>query len=127
MRDELIEHLTDKNKNLVRELIYIIESNKLKTIDDIIRFEREQFKINDRYLNKKEIIEYASNITLASYWDYDGLELKQINMLKKLKNSLSDNIGDDEKIFNLIKIYDITGKECLFVKEAYDLIINDIY
>ena len=41
MIDELMKHLTDKNKYLVRELIYVIEANKLRTIEDLIQFEKD--------------------------------------------------------------------------------------
>lgn len=127
MIDTLKSHLKESNKNLIEELIYVIKSNNISTLEELSKLEEEQFTINNKVLNKQERIKYASEITLAAYWDYDGLTLKEINKISDLKESLTKDINDNEKIYNLIKLFDITGNECLFLKEAYTLIINNKY
>ena len=127
MIDTLKSYLKESNKNLIEELIYVIEENNITTIDELIKLEDEQFTINNKVLNKQERIKYASEITLSAYWDYDGLTLAQINAISTLKESLTQDISDNEKIYNLIKLFDMTGNECLFLHEAYTLITNNKY
>ena len=127
MINTLKSHLKESNKNLIEELIYVIESNNISTLEELSNLEEQQFTINNKVLNKQERIKYASEITLSAYWDYDGLTLKEINKISDLKESLTKDINDNEKIYNLIKLFDITGNACLFLKEAYTLIINNKY
>lgn len=127
MLNTLKNHLTKNNTNLVKELVHVIKINKISSIEELIDFENKQFTINGKLLNKQERIAYASKISLESYWDYDGLDLDEINAIDDLKQSLKSNISDEDKIYNLIKLFDITGNECLFVSEAYNLVISDKY
>ena len=127
MIDTLKSYLKESNKNLIEELIYVIEENNITTVDELIKLEDEQFTINNKVLNKQERIKYASEITLSAYWDYDGLTLNKINAISTLKESLTKDISDNEKIYNLIKLFDMTGNECLLLHEAYTLITNNNY
>ena len=95
MIDTLKSYLKESNKNLIEELIYVIEENNITTVDELIKLEDEQFTINNKVLNKQERIKYASEITLSAYWDYDGLTLNKINAISTLKESLTKDISDN--------------------------------
>lgn len=127
MIDTLKKHLNKSNQNLIEQLITIIKDNNIRSMKELEQLENEQFTINNKFLNIKERINFASEIALSSYWDYDGLTLKEINTIGTLKDSLSENISDNQKIYNLIKLFDITSNECLFLTEAYFLITHDKY
>ena len=125
MVENLKSHLNHNNAHLIKQLIYVIKTNKINTMEELVEFENRQFTINGKLLNQKERIEYASKITLHSYWDYDNLDsIEEITALSKLKKSLTSDISDNEKIYNIIKIFDIVGNECLFVSEAYKLVVE---
>ena len=113
MIDTLKSYLKESNKNLIEELIYVIEENNITTVDELIKLEDEQFTINNKVLNKQERIKYASEITLSAYWDYDGLTLNKINAISTLKESLTKDISDNEKIYNLIKLFPLPWQDIL--------------
>ena len=56
MIDTLKSYLKESNKNLIEELIYVIEENNITTVDELIKLEDEQFTINNKVLNKQERI-----------------------------------------------------------------------
>ena len=66
MINTLKSHLKESNKNLIEELIYVIKSNNISTLEELSKLEEEQFTINNKVLNKQERIKYASEITLAA-------------------------------------------------------------
>ena len=122
--DNLNSHRTNKNKDLVNELIEVIKDNNINSIEQLVSLEDRKFTIAGKTLNIKERIKYCFLSIENSYYDYDGMLLDEIKELKKLKESILLNIDDKTKILNLIKIYNITNREIIFIKEVYEYIIN---
>jgi hypothetical protein len=125
MIETLKTHLNETNSHLIKHLSRIIKNNHITSIEELIEFENKQFTIDGKLLDKEGRIKYASKMALQSYWDYDNLDsIEEINYVSDLKESLKQDISDEEKIYNIIKLFDIVGNECLFVSDAYKLIVE---
>lgn len=125
MIETLKTHLNETNSHLIKHLSRIIKNNHITSIEELIEFENKQFTIDGKLLDKEGRIKYASKMALQSYWDYDNLDsIDEINYVSDLKESLKQDISDEEKIYNIIKLFDIVGNECLFVSDAYKLIVE---
>lgn len=123
---ELISHKTSKNEALVGELIDYIEEENILNINQLKSFEDRIFTIDGKVLNDNQRIKYCWSIIGNAYYDYDGLSSNEIRVLKSLKESITSDISDKEKIFNLIKINILTNREIMFVKEAYEYILKGV-
>jgi hypothetical protein len=125
MIETLKTHLNETNSHLIKHLSRIIKNNHITSMEELIEFENKQFTIDGKLLDKEGRIKYASKMALQSYWDYDNLDsIEEINYVSDLKESLKQDISDEEKIYNIIKLFDIVGNECLFVSDAYKLIVE---
>ncbi len=125
MIETLKTHLNETNSHLIKHLSRIIKNNHITSMEELIEFENKQFTIDGKLLDKEGRIKYASKMALQSYWDYDNLDsIDEINYVSDLKESLKQDISDEEKIYNIIKLFDIVGNECLFVSDAYKLIVE---
>ena len=125
MIETLKTHLNETNSHLIKHLSRIIKNNHITSMEGLIEFENKQFTIDGKLLDKEGRIKYASKMALQSYWDYDNLDsIDEINYVSDLKESLKQDISDEEKIYNIIKLFDIVGNECLFVSDAYKLIVE---
>ena len=123
---ELISHKTSKNEALVGELIDYIEEENILNINQLKSFEDRIFTIDGKVLNDNQRIKYCWSIIGNAYYDYDGLSSNEIRVLKSLKESITSDISDKEKIFNLIKINILTNREIMVVKEAYEYILKGV-
>lgn len=125
MKNELIKHKNISNESIVEYLIDIIDNEKITSIFDLEALENKIFTINNKTLNYKERIDYVTHYVQSSYYDYDGLDLGEMKYLNNLKKNLEALNNEENKVIVLIKILDFTNKDIMFVKEAYNLIINN--
>lgn len=125
MKNELIKHKNSSNESIVEYLIDIIDNEKITSIFDLEALENKIFTINNKTLNYKERIDYVTHYVQSSYYDYDGLDLGEMKYLNNLKKNLEALNNEENKVIVLIKILDFTNKDIMFVKEAYNLIINN--
>lgn len=119
-------HKTEKNKDLVEEIIRCICEHDVDSIEKLALIEDKIFTINGKVLTNKERIKYCFFNIENTYYDYDGMLMEEIKQLKKLKESISKDISEEAKILNLIMIHMLTNRELIFIKEAYTNIIKGI-
>ena len=127
MINELNKHITKDNSKLVNYLSSLITYHKINNLRELQDYENKAFTINGKELTKQEKIKYATEIAFRSFYDYDGIEDSSSHLIYKLKLSLDTDISDEEKIYNIIKLFDLTGKKCYFLVDAYNLIVQDKY
>jgi len=119
-------HKSVKNEDLVEELIVCIKENNIDTLEKLVLLEDKKFTIGDKVLNNTERIKYCFLTIENAYYDYDGMLMDEIKELKKLKESILLDIDENAKILNMIKIYKITNREIMFLKEIYEYIVNGV-
>lgn len=124
--NELMSHKTLNNEEIVDELVDCIKSRNISKFEELEALEDRMFTFDGKILNLKQRISYCYVETVNAYYDYDGLSIEEINELQKLKNSVSNDKSDKENILNLIKIYSFTNRQLMFVKEAYEFILEGI-
>lgn len=127
MINELNKHITKDNSKLVNYLSSLITYHKINNLRELQDYENKAFAINGKELTKQEKIKYATEIAFRSFYDYDSIEDSSSHLIYKLKLSLDTDISDEEKIYNIIKLFDLTGKKCYFLVDAYNLIVQDKY
>ena len=127
MINELNKHITKDNSKLVNYLSSLITYHKINNLRELQDYENKAFTINGKELTKQEKIKYATEIAFRSFYDYDSVEDSSSHLIYKLKLSLDTDISDEEKIYNIIKLFDLTGKKCYFLVDAYNLIVQDKY
>ena len=127
MINELNKHITKNNSKLVNYLSSLITYHKINNLRELQDYENKAFTINGKELTKQEKIKYATEIAFRSFYDYDSVEDASSHLIYKLKLSLDTDISDEEKIYNIIKLFDLTGKKCYFLVDAYNLIVQDKY
>ena len=123
----LLNHKTKNNENLINYLIYIIKEANIKTLDELQQLENLHFSIDGALLNYKKRIDSAYNKIINSITEYELYYLEKLRIINELKEKITKKISDEEKIYYLIKLNDITDRDCLFLVEAYNLIINNKY
>lgn len=124
--NELMSHKTLNNEEIVDELVDCIKSRNISKFEELEALEDRMFTFDGKVLNLKQRISYCYVEMINAYYDYDGLSIEEINELQKLKNSVSNDKSDKENILNLIKIYSFTNRQLMFVKEAYEFILEGI-
>ena len=122
LEESLLKCKTKYNQKIIRELINYIKEEKISNINELDDFENKIFTIDGKLLNNNQRIKYCLYNIKNCYFDYDGLSLSEIKILKQLKNNINDN--DEEIILNIIKINAITNREIMFIKEAYEYILS---
>jgi len=127
MIETLKKHRTDNNSNIIDQLESIIFHYNITSLEELANFEELFFTINNRVMKKEKRIAYAIDNMIQSYWDYDNLDDHLIDPVHKLKQSLFKDISEEEKLYNLVKLYGILEKQCPFLVESYNLIIEDKY
>lgn len=123
---KLLSHKNDNNKVIVDKLIEIIKEENISSEEELSVLENNIFTINGKLMNMDEKVNYCKALINQGYYDYDGLSLEEINKLKKLKDSLKNNISNVEKILIIVKINLMTEREIMFVKEMYDYIVKGL-
>ena len=124
--NNLMAKKTSKNEEIISELVEYIKEEKISNIEQLKALEDRIFTINGKILNDSQRIKYCFSIIENAYYDYDGLSSSEIKVLKNLKESITSDISDKEKIFNLIKINMVTNREIMFIKEAYEYILRGL-
>ena len=127
MINELNKHITPGNKKLVKYLSTLITYHNINSLEELKDYETKAFVVDGRELTRKDKIKYTTEIAFRSFYDYDDIEDSSSHLIHELKQSLDTNISDEEKIYNIIKLFDLTGKKCYFLVDAYNLIIKDKY
>ena len=121
---ELKSKINNKNNELIKELIEFIMEEKICTLKQLKEKEDESFTYEGKILNDEERIQKCIEILKCSYIDYDMLSFEDIQIYKKLKLELNENISNEQKIKNLILLFSMTNRDMLFLMEAYKFIIN---
>ena len=124
MIEELLKHKTKTNSNIIKSLIEIIKSSNVKSLEDLKKIENETFTLSGKILNIEERIDYILSITISSL-DYEFLTFEEIQIYKKYKLNIINGKNNEEKLINIIKLYDLANRELLFPFEAYNLIIKN--
>ena len=124
MIENLLKHKTKANSNIVKELIEIIKSFDIKSEKELKNLEDENFKINGKILNIKERVNYILSVTNSSF-DYEFLTFDEIQIYKQYKQNNMKSKTKEEKIINIIKLYNLAKRELLFPYFAYNLIIEN--
>lgn len=122
---EIIKNISNSNSKLSKQLIEIINRNKISTIEELQSYENKKFTINGRILTEEERIAYCLKLYEEFPFEYEDLTFEECSLERKYYNELNTNISNREKIINLIKLFSLTGRELYFLIEAYSLIINN--
>lgn len=134
--ENLLKYKNKKNSNLIIELSHIIKTNKITDLKQLEEYEKNIFKISCQPLTKEEPvhyqiltkeqqINYCLSILNSFPFDYDLLDYEEIQKYKLYKKNIIESPNTEEKIKNLIKIFDLTNRELFFPFEAYNLIIEN--
>lgn len=122
---ELKSKINNKNSKLIYELTNFIMEEKICTLKQLKKKEDECFTYNGKILNDEERIQKCIEILKYSYIDYDMLSFGDIQIYKKLKLELNENISNEQKIKNIILLFSMTNRDMIFLVETYNLIMRD--
>ena len=117
--DDLKNNISNENEKLVFELANIIIDNKIATIEELKKLEDSFFTYNGKVLSDDERINYCLEIIKYNSDDYDLLTFDEIQEYKRLKNELQTAISNEQKIKNLILLFNMTKREMMFLTETY--------
>jgi hypothetical protein len=121
---KLQENVSDENILFIEELSQIIIEENIKTLEELKEYEIEYNKENGKVLSIEEIIKKCIENIDKSPYEYDGLLYDQIQMLKKERKMIDDELIDN-KILHIIKYYYLTKRENPFPYITYQLIITN--
>ena len=122
--NEIKKHINENNSSIINELVELISIYNLKNLKDLKDLEESFFRTNNHNLNKKEKINYALTIMITAD-DYENLTFEEIQIYKTYKNNILKTNNLEEKIKNIIKLYNLSKRELIFPYEAYNLIIEN--
>lgn len=122
--DDLKNNISNENEKLVFELANIIIDNKIATIEELKKLEDSFFTYNGKVLSDDERINYCLEIIKYNSDDYDLLTFDEIQEYKRLKNELQTAISNEQKIKNLILLFNMTKREMMFLTETYNWIVK---
>ena len=116
--------INNDNYKIVEELGQIIIDLKINSLEDLRKQEDYLFTYNGNVLNNQERINYCLELIKYLNEDYELLSFKDIQKYKQLKLELSNNISIEDKIKNLVILFNMTNRDMLFLTETYHFIIN---
>lgn len=122
--EELRKKINNDNYKIVEELGQIIIDLKINSLEDLRKQEDYLFTYNGNVLNNQERINYCLELIKYLNEDYELLSFKDIQKYKQLKLELSNNISIEDKIKNLVILFNMTNRDMLFLTETYHFIIN---
>lgn len=122
--EDLKNNITNENEKLVFELANIIIDNKITTLEELKKLEDSFFTYNGKILSDEERINYCLDIIKYNSDDYDLLTFDEIQEYKKLKNELQTATSNEQKIKNLILLFNMTKREMMFLTETYNWIVK---
>lgn len=122
--EDLKNNITNENEKLVFELANIIIDNKITTLEELKKLEDSFFTYNGKILSDEERINYCLDIIKYNSDDYDLLTFDEIQEYKKLKNELQAAISNEQKIKNLILLFNMTKRDMMFLTATYNWIVK---
>lgn len=123
--NRIIDLMTDSNHLYVRHLSEIIINNKFRSIDELKSYEDELFTIDGKLLDDEERINYCMSLLNPGYIDYEVLTYDEIKLYNELINNINDTSKSiDERIFDLVKVFELTKRNMYFVCEVYQYILD---
>lgn len=122
--EDLKNNITNENEKLVFELANIIIDNKITTLEELKKLEDSFFTYNGKILSDEERIDYCLDIIKYNSDDYDLLTFDEIQEYKKLKNELQAAISNEQKIKNLILLFNMTKRDMMFLTATYNWIVK---
>ena len=125
LSEEIIKKINNLNSKLAKQLVEIINKNKILTIEELQNYENKIFIINGKTLTEQEKIDYCIKLYENYPFEYEDLTFEECKLERKYYNELNTDIPNKQKIINLIKLFSLTGREIYFLTEAYNLIINN--
>lgn len=124
--NELVKYKTSNNEKIVNDLIECINEENIDSLDKLSILEDNYFTMDNKLLNTKQRIKYCIMMYDRAYYDYDGLSLEELNILKSLKDEIKSDISDNDKILRIIRYNSLTNRDIMFFKEAYEYIVNGL-
>jgi len=124
LSNELIKYVTNSNSKIVKQLVDIINSKKINSMEELKNYEDRLFTINGKILENNERIQYCYDMYEKFSFEYDDLSFSECKLERKYYDELNENFDNEYKIELLIKLFSLTGREIYFLTEAYNLIIN---
>lgn len=124
--EELRNKMNNDNYKIIEELVQIIIDLKINNLEELKKQEDDLFVYYNKKLTDDERINLCMEMIKYTNGDYDLLSFEEIQKYKQLKLELESNISNEEKIKNLIILFNMTDRDMLFLSEAYKFIINGI-
>lgn len=125
MIEELEKRINNKNYKIINDLVEVITTYKISSLDELKDFQDKLFTFNKIILNDKEKIDYCIKSLKSFPYDYDLLSFKEIQDYKQLMIDLENEKEIKEKIKILIKLYTLTQREMIFPYDAYNMLIRN--
>lgn len=125
MIEELEKRINNKNYKIINDLVEVITTYKISSLDELKDFQDKLFTFNNIILNDKEKIDYCIKSLKSFPYDYDLLSFKEIQDYKQLMIDLENEKEMKEKIKILIKLYTLTQREMIFPYDAYNMLIRN--
>ena len=125
MIEELEKRINNKNYRIINDLVEVITTYKISSLDELKDFQDKLFTFNKIILNDKEKIDYCIKSLKSFPYDYDLLSFKEIQDYKQLMIDLENEKEIKEKIKILIKLYTLTQREMIFPYDAYNMLIRN--
>ena len=121
----LINKINNENSKLVKQLVEFINDRKITSIEELNDYENKIFTIDSEVLNDQERIKYCLNMYENFPFEYEDLTFAECQIERQLYNKLKNNVGISQSKKILVLLFSLTGREIYFLKEAYEMIIND--
>ncbi len=125
MIEELEKRINNKNYRIINDLVEVITTYKISSLNELKDFQDKSFTFNKIILNDKEKIDYCIKSLKSFPYDYDLLSFKEIQDYKQLMIDLENEKEIKEKIKLLIKLYTLTQREMIFPYDAYNMLIRN--
>ena len=125
MIEELEKRINNKNYRIINDLVEVITTYKISSLNELKDFQDKSFTFNKIILNDKEKIDYCIKSLKSFPYDSDLLSFKEIQDYKQLMIDLENEKEIKEKIKLLIKLYTLTQREMIFPYDAYNMLIRN--
>lgn len=125
LSEKIIKNINNSNSKLAKQLVEIINKNKILTIEELQNYENKIFTIKGKILTEEERIDYCIKLYENYPFEYEELTFEECKLEREYYNELYTSSSNRQKVINLIKLFSLTGRDLYFLTEAYSLIIND--
>lgn len=120
----LINNITNSNSQIVKELVEIIADKKIKDLNGLGEYEEKLFTFDNKILTKSEQILYCIESYKSFPFSNVDLTFKQMEEKRLLEIEVLKEKNESKKIKALIKLFSLTGKEMMFLVEAYEFVVG---